>query len=157
MGSIYRKTVTRPLPNGAELITKAGEQFARWKPKTGRARTAKVVTGSDGLLRIRTEAVTFIAKYRDGSGIVREVATGCRDEDAARSILRDLERRAELVKSGVMSADEDAIADQPAVHPHPRVTRTADLFPQRVVLLLPLALQRGHDIRLQLLARIEKP
>jgi hypothetical protein len=45
------------------------------------------------------EAATFTAKYRDGEGIVREVATGCRDEQAARSVLARLERRAELVKS----------------------------------------------------------
>ena len=115
MGSVYRKSVTRPLPAQAEMFTKAGEQFARWKPATGRTRTAKVVTGADGSPRIRTEAATFTAKYRDGAGIVREVSTGCRDEDAARSILRDLERRAELVKSGVMSNAEDSIADQQAV------------------------------------------
>ncbi len=115
MGTVYRKSVTRPLPNGAEMFTKAGEQFARWKPATGRMRTAKVVTGADGPLRIRTEVATFTAKYRDGAGIVREVSTGCKDEDAARSILRDLERRAELVKSGVMSNAEDSIADQQAV------------------------------------------
>ena len=115
MGSVYRKTVTRPLPTGAELFTRAGERFARWKPKTGRTRTAKVVTGADGSLRIRTEAATFTAKYRNGAGIVCEVSTSCRDEDAARSVLRDLERRAELVRSGVMTASEDTIADQQAV------------------------------------------
>ena len=32
-------------------------------------------------------ARTYTAKYRDGSGIVQEVATGCRDESAARSVL----------------------------------------------------------------------
>ena len=115
MGSVYKKTVTRPLPAGAELFNKAGEQFARWKPAKGRTRIAKVTTGADGSLRIRTEAATYTAKYRDGSGLVCEVSTGCRDEDAARSVLRDLERRAELVKSGVMSIAEDSIADQQAV------------------------------------------
>jgi len=44
-------------------------------------------------------------------GIVCEVATGCRDEDAARSILSKLERRAELVKSEVLSKSESAMAD----------------------------------------------
>jgi hypothetical protein len=31
------------------------------------------------------EAGTYTAKYRDGSGNVLEVATGCRDIDAARA------------------------------------------------------------------------
>ncbi len=41
--------------------------------------------------RIIVTAGTYTAKYRDGSGIVREVATGCRDESAARSVLTELE------------------------------------------------------------------
>ena len=52
-----------------------------------------------------------MAKYRDGSGIVKEVATGCRDESAARSILGKLERRAVLVKGEVLTAAEDAVID----------------------------------------------
>ena len=42
---------------------------------------------------------------------VCEVSTGCRDEDAARSILSKLERRAELIKANVITAAEDRIAD----------------------------------------------
>ena len=98
MGSVYKKTVTRLLPSGAELFTKAGQSFARWKPAKGKARSAKVTTGKDGSPRIVVESGTYIAKFRDGSGIVCEVSTGCRDEGAARSILSKLERRAELVK-----------------------------------------------------------
>lgn len=106
MGTVYRKTVTRPIPPNAEVVTRAGEQLARWKGRDGKPRTAPVRGG-----RIITTAATFTAKFRDGEGIVREVATGCRDEQAARRILADLERRAELVRAGVMTAAEDAIAD----------------------------------------------
>ncbi len=111
MGTVYRKTVTRPLPKGAELFTKQGEPFARWKPSKGRARTAKVTTGKDGSPRILDESGTYLAKFRDGSGYVCEVSTGCRDEDAARSVLSKLERRAELVKAEVISTGEAATAD----------------------------------------------
>ncbi len=111
MGTVYKKTVTRPLPKGAELFTKNGQQFARWKPAKGKTRTAKVTTGADGSPRILDEAGTYIAKFRNGEGLVREVSTGCRDEDAARSILSKLERRAELVKAEVISVGEAATAD----------------------------------------------
>jgi len=111
MGSVYRKTVTRALPHGAELFTRQGGQFARWKPAKGRAKTAKVTIGKNGTLRILQESGTYMAKYRDGLGYVIEKSTGCRDEDAARSVLSKLERRAELVKADVISASEDAIAD----------------------------------------------
>ena len=115
MGTVYKKTVTRPLPKGAELFTKNGQPFARWKPaKGGKSRTAKVTTGEDGSPRILDEAGTYLAKFRDGSGYVCEVSTGCRDEDAARSVLGKLERRAELVKSEVLSKGESAMADHQA-------------------------------------------
>ena len=54
---------------------------------------------------------TYTAKYRDGSGIVRELAAGCRDESAARSVLSELERRAEKVKGGIITAAENAVID----------------------------------------------
>ena len=114
MGTVFKKTVSRPLPKGAELFTKQGQQFARWKPSRGRARTAKATTGKDGSTRILEETRTYTAKFRDGEGIVCEVSTGCRDEDAARSVLAKLERRAELVKAHVITAAEDRIADHQA-------------------------------------------
>src|SRR6185437_13058076 len=52
--------------------------------------------------------------YRDGNGLVAEISTGCRDQDAARKVLGELERRAELVKAGVVTAAENAVADHQA-------------------------------------------
>lgn len=114
MGTVYRKTVTKPLPTGAELFTKAGERFARWKDAKGKSRTAPVTIGRDGAERIEITARTFTAKYRDGQGIVREVATGCRDEQAARAVLAGLTKRAENVRSGIVTAADDSIIDHAA-------------------------------------------
>ena len=111
MGAVYKKTATKPLPAGAELFTKHGERLARWKPSKGKARTAPVTTGRDGTARIVVTVGTYLAKFRDGDGLVCEVSTGCRDEDAARSVLGKLERRAELVKSEVITTAEAATAD----------------------------------------------
>ena len=44
MGTVYKKTVTRPLPKGAELFTMNGQPFARWKPAKGKTRTGKGTT-----------------------------------------------------------------------------------------------------------------
>ena len=119
MGTVYRKSFTKPLPTGADIIVRTGQRFARWKDGKGKTRTAPLTTGTDGADRIVVEARTFTAKYRDGTNVVREVATGCRDETAARSVLADLERRAELVKAGVMTSAEDAVADHQSL-PLPR-------------------------------------
>jgi integrase len=111
MASVFRKTFTKPLPNEADIFTRKGQRFARWKDNKGKSRTAPMTTGRDGSDRIVVTAGTYTAKYRDGSGIVREVSTGCRTEQGARSVLTDLTRRAELVKANVLTAAEDAIAD----------------------------------------------
>src|SRR5882672_339364 len=111
MGTVFKKTVTKPLPAGAEIFTRKGQRFARWRDAKGKTRNAGVTTGNDGTDRLTLESSTYYAKYRDGGRIVRVVPTGCKDETAARSVLADLERRAELVKAGVMTANEDQIAD----------------------------------------------
>ncbi len=110
MANVYRKTVTRKLPDGAELFVRKGEQFARWRVGD-KVRIAPVTVGKNGEPRIRTEAATFTAKYRDGRGIVQEVATGCRDKTAAQAVLRELTARAERVKSGLVSTADDLAID----------------------------------------------
>src|SRR5262245_51674148 len=110
MGTVYRKTYTKPVPPNAELFTRNGEQLARWKNAKGKSRTARITTGTNGALRITVESPVFIAKYRTGSGSVVERSTGCRDETAARGVLREFERRAELVKANVLTAAEDVVA-----------------------------------------------
>jgi len=103
MGTVYRKAATKPLPTRAKLIVRKGQRLAEWLDAKKKRRTAPVTTGKDGTDRIVITARTYTAKYRDGAGVVQEVATGCRDEQAARSVLVDLERRAELVKGKVLS------------------------------------------------------
>jgi integrase len=111
MASVYRKTVTRPLPDGAEIYVRKGQRFARWKDGKGKSQTAKVTTGRDGSPRIVVETRTFYAKFRDGEGIVREVPTGCRTKDGALSILKELTDRAEKVKANILTPAEAAISD----------------------------------------------
>jgi integrase len=114
MGTVFRPTYTKPLPTGAEVFARKGERFARWKDGKGRARTAPLTTGEDGSDRLTIESDTFVAKYRDGSGLVKTVSTGCRDETAARSVLTELERRAVRVKSGLLTHAEDTAANHQA-------------------------------------------
>jgi len=110
MGSLRKKTYTKPVPEGAEHFERKGQAFVRWLDSKGRKKTAKMTTGQDGADRIIIEAATYTAKFRAADGRIREVATGCRDKSAAQSVLADLERRAERVKSKILTADEDAIA-----------------------------------------------
>ncbi len=111
MGSVFKKAVTRPLPPGAEFITRQGTRLVRWRDAKGKARTAVVTAGRDGADRIREESKTYFARHRDGNGMVVETATGCRDEGAARQVLADLERRSERVRSGLLTSAEDRVVE----------------------------------------------
>ena len=109
MGSIRRKTVTKPLPAGAEIIVRKGERLAQWIDRRGKRHVAPLMEGRSD--RIIIQAKTFTAKYRDGSGRLQEVATGCKDETAAKRVLADLEKRADNVRSGIATAAEDSTID----------------------------------------------
>src|SRR5690349_6598519 len=103
MGFVYRKQFTKPIPSGAEVVTKSGSPHARWKDRRGRTRTAPL--SEDGT-RITCAARTWTARYRDADGRLVEEATGCKDEQNARAKLAELERQAERVKAGVVTRGE---------------------------------------------------
>lgn len=109
MGSVYKAMFTKPLPTGAKIIVRKGQRIAEWKDAKGKTRTAPLTAAGD---RIALEAGTYTAKYRDGNSQVQKVTTGCRDKTAAESVLAELEKRADKVRSGMRTADEDAVIDQ---------------------------------------------
>ena len=111
MGTVYRKTFTKPLPLNAEFQTRKGQRLAKWRDAKGKLRSEPVTTGQDGTDRLLVTAGTYTAKYRDGKDLVVEVATGCRDETAAKAVLHDLEKRADKVRSGLRTVGEDAVVD----------------------------------------------
>ncbi len=118
MGTVYKPTYPKPMPAGAELFTKRPgdpeaepEKWARWTDGKGRKRRAKV--SADGH-KVLIESRTWHAKYRDGAGHVHTVPTRCRQQDMARQVLADLERRAERVRAGTVTAAEVRTADHAA-------------------------------------------
>jgi len=116
VGSLRKKTHLQPVPDGAEFFIKSRKsgkniEFARWDGMNGRE-TARVKTLSDGSKRVVIETGNWLCKFRDGSGDIRELSTNCSDRQAAKAILADHERRAQLVKSGILTAAEDAVASQ---------------------------------------------
>ncbi len=115
MGTVYRPTYTKPLPDGAELFTRNDDRFARWTDGRGRKRTAKVTIPENGKhagkMRVVLECRTYTAKYRNGANQVPKVPTGCRSKDAAERILGDLHDRADKVRCGAWTAAEDSVLD----------------------------------------------
>ncbi len=138
MGTVYKKTVTKPLPAVANIVVRKGQRLAEWVDAKQKRRTAPVIVGEDGSDRIAITVRTYTAKYRDGQNHVQEVATGCRDEQAARSILNELETRAVRVKARIITAAEDAVIDHQGTSLAEHVTeyqeqqKARELHPTRI-------------------------
>jgi integrase len=109
MGSVFKPFVTRPLPEGAEVVTRAGKRVAVWADASGKRRQAPVTAGDTP--RIRVRGGTYSAQFTDGAGVVRRVSTGCKTLDAARAVLAELEARAEKVRSGIITQAEVNVAE----------------------------------------------
>jgi integrase len=140
MGTVFRKTYTDTLPPDAVVRKKRRrataaelrkepdrhsltELVATWTDRKGTKQTGVVTTKDDGTQRVRVKTATYYAKYRDGDGIVRVVSTGCRDAQAAKARLAELERKSELVRAKVFRPEEAEAEDWQAV---PMTTHIAD-------------------------------
>ena len=111
MATVHRKAYTMPPPKGVQIIERDGVRFARWRLRNGKIRTAEVVDGQDGPIRVRGRSAFYTAPYRDAKDQVVEISTGCRDEVAARQVLADLVKRSERVRDGLLTEAEDAVID----------------------------------------------
>ena len=135
MGIVFKPFVTRPLPDGAQVVTRAGKPVAVWNDASGKKRQAPTTAGDTP--RIRVRGGTYTAQFKDGAGVVRRVATGCKSLDAARAVLADLEARAEKVKAGIVTQAEANVAD----HADTPVVEHADAY------VAALAHKRGKGAR----------
>lgn len=135
MGTVFKPFVTRPLPEGAEVVTRAGKRVAVWADASGKRRQAPATAGDTP--RIQVRGGTYTAQFRDGAGVVRRVSTGCKSLDAARAVLADLERRAEHVKAGIVTQAEANVAE----HADTPVVEHVDAY------LAELAHKRGKGAR----------
>jgi integrase len=118
MGSIKQKVVTKAVPPTAELTSKKGKRVARWRNAKGEWQTAEVFTNQSGQLRMRVQSSKYVAKYRDASGEIREVSTGCRSKAAALRKLAELERHEELIRSGVLTSAEGRVGQYQKIPLH---------------------------------------
>ena len=73
MGTVYRKTFTKPVSADAELFTRKGERFARWKDGKNKPRLAPLIN--------RTNAVAY---KLPGCRSLQQPRTGLRSQGRPR-------------------------------------------------------------------------
>jgi len=103
MATVYRRKYTHPLPEGAEQLMQRGRPKARWIDSHGKVHIEDTTVGRDGSPRIVILSPVYTARYRDASGIVRFVSTGCRDRQAAEKVLSTLMEREDKLRAGIYS------------------------------------------------------
>ena len=111
MGTVFKPKITRPMPVNAVIVDRAGRPWAEWRDASGKVKRAPTTGSRARRPGIVVEATTFTAKFRDGNGVVRKVATRCRTREAAKQVLAELELRAEKVWSGVLSQRESDVSE----------------------------------------------
>jgi len=97
MASVFRKQFTQAIPRTAELfVDKDGIEYAKLKPsrsgKSKKSRIVRVIVGQDGSKRVSVMSGKFVAKFRDHTGVLREVPAGQSDESAAMAKLNEIVR-----------------------------------------------------------------
>lgn len=103
MATIYRKLDRKPIPAGAEVLTRKNGRVARWIDPRGRPHTAPL--SGDGT-RILVERAVWYIDYEGPDGR-RKTASGYRDKEATQKKARDLVRDAGREREGLPVADRE--------------------------------------------------
>ncbi len=124
MASLKKKFSCKPMPDGAEVITRKGQRLAVWTDSKGKKQTAPVTSAADGTLRISVESSVWYCKFRNAAGRVVERSTECHSIDAARNRMAVLLAHEEKIRAGVITQKE---SDQ-ANHGRDRLEKHRDAF-----------------------------
>ena len=98
MASIYKPTYTKPIPPGAEIVTRKEKRYARYRDGRGKLRTELLTKDGTKLL---VEQKKWRIEYTDAQDKRRRVA-GYTDRKATEQLASDLERQAAREQSGLI-------------------------------------------------------
>lgn len=105
MASIYRRTYKRPIPPGAEIVTRKRKQVARWKDKHGRTHSAPLsADGQSIVLERKCWYITY-----EGANGRRITVKGYTDKEATEALARDKVKMAERIRQGCVTVDLDRL------------------------------------------------
>jgi hypothetical protein len=111
MATIFKRQYTQHLPKNAEIVERRGKKVVQWIDRGGQKHIDRLTTGTHGEPKILRESPMYFARYRDADGIEHIETTGCSDEQAARQVLANLQRRVEHMKAGILTAEQNRQAN----------------------------------------------
>ncbi len=105
MARVFRQTYSKPLPVDAEVFTRKGKRYARFKDSKGKVTTAPL--SQDGTKIVR-EASKWYIEYKDSDGCMKRVP-GYSDKKATEQKAAESEREAEQVRSGYKPKEHEQL------------------------------------------------
>jgi site-specific recombinase XerD len=97
MATVYKRKESRPIPEGAEIITYRGKPYATWTDANGKARRAPLNEAGNRIVQV---AECYTAQYFDETGKRRKAATGCHDKAQAQRVAERIETEVALKRRG---------------------------------------------------------
>ena len=105
MARIFRHTYTKPLPENAEIFTRKGKKYARFKNAKNKTTTALL---SQDNKKIIIETSKWYIEYRDNNDVTKRVP-GFTDRKATEQYASEVEKNAERVRSGYRPKEREQL------------------------------------------------
>lgn len=121
MSNVVKQSYTAPIPKGAEIFTRKGIGYAKYKGRDGKVRTDKLTNDGKKLLR---ETETWYARINLADGGTLKVNTKCKDKTTAMQFATALETEQEKIIAGVFTKKEVAAAQ----HGRDRIQKFIDSY-----------------------------
>lgn len=103
MATLFKKTYTAPIPEGAEIFTHRGVKKARYKGRYGKTRTERLTENGTRLL---LETQTWYTRINLADGGSDDVNTKCKDRTTAEQLAAKLQTEQDKIKAGVFTKKE---------------------------------------------------
>ena len=111
LGSIYKRTRKRPIPEGAEVVTLRDKAMVQWGGKTGKKFRSPLT--DDGQHMLVTSQMYYM-KYTDENGLSQIDNTNTTDRLTAQQILSAREKRVAEIKANLVDPMQEHFAKETA-------------------------------------------
>jgi integrase len=108
MATIYKRTRRKPIPKGAEIVSRNGQQFALWTDRRTKRRHRAPLSDDGRVVIVQADCYTI--EWFDHENKRRRKGTRIADKDAAQQLANKLETAAMQRTEGLLDATQERFA-----------------------------------------------